>query len=70
MPHAFFRLCQLVVRHADVPLSGIPFQGIVDRVASGAYKVRPASIFAFEHIREAHRLIESNEANGKIVVQG
>jgi NADPH:quinone reductase len=53
----------------DVPLSGIPFQGIVDRVASGAYKAKPSKIFAFEEIRDAHRLMESNEANGKIVVR-
>lgn len=53
----------------DVPLSGIPFQGIVDRAASGAYKAKPSKIFAFEEIRDAHRLMESNEANGKIVVR-
>jgi NADPH:quinone reductase len=53
----------------DVPLSGIPFQGIIDRVASGAYKAKPAKIFAFEEIRDAHRLMESNEANGKLVVR-
>jgi NADPH:quinone reductase len=53
----------------DVPLSGIPFQGIIDRVASGAYKAKPSKIFAFEEIRDAHRLMESNEANGKIVVR-
>lgn len=53
----------------DVPLSGIPFQGIVDRAASGAYKAKPAKVFRFEEIREAHRLMESNEANGKIVVR-
>ena len=53
----------------DVPLSGIPFQGIVDRVASGAYKAKPSKIFRFEEIRDAHRLMESNQATGKIVVR-
>jgi NADPH:quinone reductase-like Zn-dependent oxidoreductase len=33
-----------------------------------AKRGRPAAVFAFEQIAEAHRLMESNEANGKIVV--
>jgi NADPH2:quinone reductase len=53
----------------DCPLSEIPFQGIVDRVAAGSYKAKPAKVFRFEEIREAHRLMEANEANGKIVVR-
>jgi NADPH:quinone reductase len=50
------------------PLSGIPFQNIVDRVSDGSYKAQPARVFAFEDIQNAHRLIESGEACGKIVV--
>jgi NADPH:quinone reductase-like Zn-dependent oxidoreductase len=50
------------------PLSDVPLQTIVDRVAAGAYKAKPVRVFRFEEIREAHRLMESNEANGKIVV--
>jgi NADPH2:quinone reductase len=72
MPHAGVHFSGFVswsLGTPDVPLSGIPFQGIVDRVASGAYKAKPAKVFAFEQIREAHRLMESNEANGKIVVR-
>ena len=53
----------------DCPLSGIPFQGIVDRAAAGTYKAKPARVFAFEDIGSAHRLMESGEANGKIVVR-
>jgi NADPH2:quinone reductase len=52
----------------EFPLSEIPFQDIVDRVASGIYRARPAKVFGFEEIRAAHRLMESNDANGKIVV--
>jgi NADPH2:quinone reductase len=52
-----------------VPLSGIPFQGIVDRVSSGTYKAKPAKIFRFEEIRDAHRLMEANGAGGKLVVR-
>jgi NADPH2:quinone reductase len=52
----------------DFPHSDIPMQKIVDRVADGTYEARPAKIFPFEHIPDAHRLMESNDANGKIVV--
>ena len=51
------------------PLSDVPLQIIVDRVEAGAYKAAPVRVFAFEEIQEAHRLMESNEANGKIVVR-
>jgi NADPH:quinone reductase-like Zn-dependent oxidoreductase len=50
------------------PLSLVPMQTIVDRVASGAYRARPARVFRFDQIQDAHRLMESSEANGKIVV--
>jgi NADPH:quinone reductase len=59
----------LVTGTEDFPLSEIPFQAIVDRVADGSYKAKPAAVFRFEGIREAHRLMESGEANGKIVVR-
>lgn len=52
----------------EFPLSEVPLQIIVDRVAQGAYKARPARVFRFEEIQEAHRLMESNQAKGKIVV--
>jgi NADPH:quinone reductase-like Zn-dependent oxidoreductase len=54
--------------NADYPLSNIPFQAIVDRVAAGAYKAKPARTFRFEEIQDAHRCMEANQANGKIVV--
>jgi NADPH:quinone reductase-like Zn-dependent oxidoreductase len=50
------------------PLSDIPFQTIVDRAAAGDYKAKPAAVFPFERIADAHRLMEANKANGKIVV--
>jgi len=52
----------------DFPHSDIPMQMIVDRVADGTYEAKPVKIFPFEHIPDAHRLMESNGANGKIVV--
>jgi NADPH2:quinone reductase len=59
----------LVTGSAEFPLVEIPFQAIVDRVADGSYKAKPAAVFDFEDIGEAHRLLESGEANGKIVVR-
>jgi NADPH:quinone reductase len=59
----------LVTGTPAFPLSEIPFQAIVDRVAEGAYKAKPAEVFPFEQIQDAHRLMESNKAVGKIVVR-
>jgi NADPH2:quinone reductase len=59
----------LVTGTPEFPLSEIPFQAIVDRVARGTYKAKPARVFPFEEIRDAHRLMESNGAGGKIVVR-
>jgi NADPH:quinone reductase-like Zn-dependent oxidoreductase len=72
MPHAGVHFSGFVswsLGTPDCPLSEIPFQGIVDRVASGTYKAKPAKAFRFEEIREAHRVMEANEAGGKLVVR-
>jgi NADPH:quinone reductase-like Zn-dependent oxidoreductase len=53
----------------DYPLSNVPMQEIVDRAARGIYKVKPARVLPFAEIPEAHRLMESNAANGKIVIR-
>ena len=50
------------------PLSDVPLQEIAQLVAVGRLKAKPARVFSFEEIREAHRLMEVNEAGGKIVV--
>jgi NADPH:quinone reductase-like Zn-dependent oxidoreductase len=50
------------------PLSDVPLQAIAGDVAAGRYKAKPARVFRFEDIREAHRVMESNQANGKMVV--
>lgn len=59
----------LVTGSPDFPLAEIPFQAIVERVADGTYKAKPARVLAFNQIQEAHRLMESGEAGGKIVVK-
>jgi NADPH2:quinone reductase len=53
----------------EFPLSDVPLQTIVDRVADGSYKAKPAHVFRFEEIGDAHRMMESNQANGKLVVK-
>jgi NADPH:quinone reductase-like Zn-dependent oxidoreductase len=53
----------------DYPLSGIPFQAIVDRAARGIYKAKPVRVFRLDEIADAHRLMETSRANGKIVVR-
>ncbi|HZR01632.1 MAG TPA: zinc-binding dehydrogenase [Burkholderiales bacterium] len=58
----------LVTGTPAFPLSEIPFQAIVDRVADGTYKAKPAKVFRFEQIEAAHRLMETNGAGGKLVV--
>jgi NADPH:quinone reductase len=50
------------------PVSDVPMQEIVDKAAKGIYKAKPARVFKFEEIREAHEAMESSQANGKMVV--
>ena len=47
----------------------IPMQAIVEGVARGAYAASPARVLPFNAIAEAHRLMESNEVEGKLVVE-
>lgn len=53
----------------EFPVSEVPLQEIVDRVAKGTYKAKPAAVFSFDEIRDAQRLMESGKANGKIIVK-
>lgn len=52
----------------EYPLAGIPFDMIVAKVAAGTYHARPVRTFAFEQIVEAHTLMESGAALGKMTV--
>ena len=53
---------------AEYPARAIPMQEIVDGVAGGRYSAKPARVLAFEKIADAHRLVESNEVDGKVVM--
>ncbi len=50
------------------PLSDVPLQKIAADAVAGHLDVRPVRIFGFDEIREAHRVMEANEARGKMVV--
>jgi NADPH:quinone reductase len=50
------------------PLSDVPLQKIAEDAAAGRLDVKPARIFGFDEIREAHHVMEANEAVGKMVV--
>jgi len=46
----------------------MPFQDLVDDIAAGSLPVHVGRVFRLDQIVEAHRLMEANEAGGKIVV--
>ena len=50
------------------PVGDIPLCRLIARAASGVYRAKPTRVFRFEDIVEAHRVMESNEATGKMVV--
>jgi NADPH:quinone reductase len=52
------------------PISAIPFQELVAKAEAGVYQAKPARVFAFEEIAEAHRVMEASQAAGKLVVAG
>jgi NADPH:quinone reductase len=49
-------------------VSDIPLGDIAQQIADGRLDAKPARVFSFDEIREAHRVAESGEAGGKIVV--
>jgi NADPH2:quinone reductase len=57
-----------VFGNPQFPVSDIPMQEIVDKAAAGVFKAKPAKVFEFDDIRDAHEAMESNQSNGKMVV--
>lgn len=51
------------------PLSDVPLQTIVERAAAGIYEAKPARVFGFNEIADAHRTMESGATHGKLVVR-
>ncbi|KAL4864680.1 hypothetical protein BDV12DRAFT_205608 [Aspergillus spectabilis] len=52
----------------EFPLSDVPLQEIVSMVAEEKFVAEPSRVWKFEEIQEAHRIMEANEAEGKMVV--
>lgn len=50
------------------PLSDVPLQQIAADAAAGRLDSKPARVFNFDEIQDAHRIMETNQAGGKIVV--
>ena len=62
-------LRQLRVRHAGLPALGrAACRQIAEDAAAGRLDAKPVRVFRFDEIREAHRVMEANEAHGKMVV--
>jgi NADPH:quinone reductase-like Zn-dependent oxidoreductase len=51
-----------------VDFLAMPLQSLIEQVEAGSLPVRIGRVFGIEQIVEAHRLMESNLAGGKIVV--
>jgi NADPH:quinone reductase-like Zn-dependent oxidoreductase len=50
------------------PLAGIPLQQMITKAEAGRYQAKPARVFGFEEIVQAHRAMEEGRAAGKMVV--
>jgi NADPH:quinone reductase-like Zn-dependent oxidoreductase len=44
------------------------FQEFISQVEAGVIEIRPSQVFTLDEIVQAHKLMESNQANGKLVV--
>jgi NADPH:quinone reductase-like Zn-dependent oxidoreductase len=51
------------------PLSKIPLQTIASKIERGAWDAKPTHVFEYKDIQSAHRMLDSHEAGGKIVVK-
>jgi NADPH:quinone reductase-like Zn-dependent oxidoreductase len=51
------------------PTQEIPMQSIVDSVTRGRLAAKPAKVLPFDAIGDAHRLVESNRVEGKLVIE-
>ncbi|KAH8807534.1 chaperonin 10-like protein [Xylogone sp. PMI_703] len=53
----------------EFPLSAIPLQEIVRKIENGEWNAKPTQIFDYKDIQTAHRMLDSHDAGGKIVVK-
>jgi NADPH:quinone reductase len=52
----------------EFPLTEIPLTEMIGKAENGLYQAKPARVFGFDEIVEAHQVMESGLAGGKITV--
>ena len=57
-----------VLGTSEFPLTEIPLTEMIGNAENGLYQAKPARVFGFDHIVEAHRVMESGLAGGKMTV--
>jgi NADPH:quinone reductase len=57
-----------VLGSAEFPLTEIPLAEMIGKAEDGRYQAKPARVFGFDEIVEAHRVMESGRAGGKMTV--
>ena len=57
-----------VLGSSEFPLAEIPLAEMIGKAESGRYQAKPARVFGFDEIVEAHRVMESGRAGGKMTV--
>jgi NADPH:quinone reductase-like Zn-dependent oxidoreductase len=50
------------------PLDAVPVQELIAKAEAGVYQAKPARVFGFDEVPEAHKVMEANQALGKLVV--
>lgn len=52
----------------EFPMAGIPLQDIADKIEKGAWNAKPSHVFDVKDIVQAHTVLDSHDAGGKIVI--
>lgn len=61
-------VCLTAYGGSEKDFVGTPLKEFAGQVAAGRLRVKVGRVFKLDEIAEAHRVMEANEANGKIVV--
>jgi len=57
-----------VLGTSEFPLTEIPLTEMIGKAENGLYQAKPARVFGFDDIVEAHKVMESGLAGGKMTV--
>jgi NADPH:quinone reductase len=57
-----------VLGTSEFPLTEIPLTEMIGKAENGLYQAKPARVFGFDDIVEAHQVMESGQAGGKMTV--